>query len=307
MSRYSRRNSPQVDPIKPATVTALKRVLDPLIDLMFDAGVTVQEFNRLVRDRAVRIANGRVIRNSGRKSKSRVAIMTGLPRSEVTRILRLVDSADEIASDYHPAGRVLAGWHDNPRFLSSSGAPAVLPIFGKRGSFEKLVELYGGGIPVRAMLDELMQLNAVEHLADQKIQAKARVPVATGLTSKSITAVGERGRDLLETLAHNVRGRDRPLFEATAQIKNCDPEMMTVVRREISEQGVNFITAATALLKRSQKRRQSKASEAQPYRCGVTVFYFQDEITSDEGIGSQDAPIRRKNLRRQKGKPPIRS
>jgi hypothetical protein len=157
------------------------------------------------------------------------------------------------------------------------------------------------------MLDELMQLNAVEHLADQKIQAKARVPVATGLTSKSITAVGERGRDLLETLAHNVRGRDRPLFEATAQIKNCDPEMMTVVRREISEQGVNFITAATALLKRSQKRRQSKASEAQPYRCGVTVFYFQDEITSDEGIGSQDAPIRRKNLRRQKGKPPIRS
>jgi hypothetical protein len=157
------------------------------------------------------------------------------------------------------------------------------------------------------MLDELIQLNAVEQLADQKIQAKSRVPIATGLTSKSITAAGERGRDLLETLAHNVRGRDRPLFEATAQTANCDPEMMTVVRREITEQGINFITAATALLKRSQKRRLSKASEVPPYRCGVTVFYFQDEIGGDNDMGNQNIPIRRKNLRRQKGKLPTRS
>jgi hypothetical protein len=61
---------------------------------MFDAGVTVQELNYLVRDRAVRLATERVTSECGRNSKSRVAIMTGLPRSEVTKILDSLDSLD---------------------------------------------------------------------------------------------------------------------------------------------------------------------------------------------------------------------
>ena len=218
MNSRARRNSGSGDPVKEATIVALKRVLDPLLDLMFDAGVTVQEFNSITRDRAVRIATKRVVRDSGRQSKSRVAIMTGLPRSEVTRILNSLDSASQARPDHHPARRVLAAWHDDPRFLAPNGEPAILPIFGRRRSFEQLVDRYGAGIPVRAMLDELIQLDAVEQVEDQKLQAKARVPISTGLSSRSIAAVGERGRDLLETLTHNLRNRTQPLFEATTLI-----------------------------------------------------------------------------------------
>jgi hypothetical protein len=213
-----RRQPGSIDPVKDATVSALERVLDPLLELLFDAGVTVQEFNRIARNRAVRIATQRVIKESGRESKSRVAIMTGLPRSEVARISGSSDSVPKTKPDQHPARRVLAAWHDDPRFLAPNGDPAVLPIFGKRRSFERLVERYGASIPVRAMLDELIQLDAVERLEDQKVRAKSRVPIMTGLTDRSITAVGERGRDLLETLAHNVRRSAQPYFEATAVI-----------------------------------------------------------------------------------------
>ena len=162
---------------------------------MFDTGVTVQEFNHLLRNRAVQVAAGRVSRESGRCSKSRVAIMTGLPRSEVTRILGLIHSESEISYRQHPARRVLAAWYDNPSFLTDSGEPAVLPIFGKRRSFEHLVAMHGAGIPVRAMLDELTQINAVERLADQKVTAISRVPISTGLTPNALAAVGERCGD----------------------------------------------------------------------------------------------------------------
>jgi hypothetical protein len=37
------------DPVKDATVSALERVLDPLLELLLDAGVTVQELNRAAR------------------------------------------------------------------------------------------------------------------------------------------------------------------------------------------------------------------------------------------------------------------
>jgi hypothetical protein len=304
MNTNGRRPPGSTDPVKDATVNALERVLDPLLELLFDAGVTVQEFNRIARNRAVRIATKRVVKESGRESKSRVAIMTGLPRSEVTRLSGLSDAVPKSKPDQHPARRVLAAWHDDPRFLAPSGDPAVLPIFGKRRSFERLVERYGASIPVRAMLDELIQLDAVERLEEQKVRAKCRVPIMTGLTNRSITAVGERGRDLLETLAHNVRRSAQPYFEATAVIDDGDLAMVNYLRREITEQGTNFINGATSLLNRSQVKRGSRAAKpSKAVRLGVTVYYFQEEPNDDETTGV--APHgRRKNLRRQHGKPP---
>jgi len=301
MNSRTRRDTHSGDPVKRATIIALKRVMDPLLELMFDAGVTVSEFNKISRDRAVRIASKRVIRDSGRQSKSRVAIMTGLPRSEVTRILGSVDSAVQDQPDHHPARRVLAGWHDNPSFVAPNGAPAILPIFGKRGSFQNLVERYGAGIPVRAMLDELVQLNAAELVGDQRLKARARVPILTGLSSRSIAAVGERGRDLLETLWHNVRKGSQPLFEATASMEEGDPEMIRLVRREITEQGTNFINAATALFNRAHRKRKEKTASG--CRFGVTLYYFQDESSIDIDSSAIENHQRRKNLRRQKRKP----
>lgn len=295
---------PGSDPVKDATVSALERVLDPLLELLFDAGVTVPELNRIARDRAVRIATKRVIKESGRESKSRVAIITGLPRSEVTRISGLLDSLPKSKPDHHPARRVLAAWHDDPRFLAPNGDPAVLPIFGKRRSFERLVERYGASIPVRAMLDELVQLGAVEVLEDQKVRAKSRVPIMTGFTSRSIDAVGERGRDLLETLAHNVRRAAQPYFEATAVTDDGDPELVNFLRREIAEQGSNFINSATSLLNRSQIKRTSKpAKPPRPVRLGVTVYFFQEEPPNTDEAPGVGIHRRRKNLRRQPAKP----
>jgi hypothetical protein len=192
------------DPLKEATLTALKRVVGPLVNVMFDTGVTVHEFSHLMRDSAVRVAAKRVSRASGRDSKSRVAIITGLPRSEVARILKSDAASPGKRVAQHPSRRILAAWHENPRFLSADGDPAVLPIFGKRRSFEQLVALCGRGIPVRAMLDELTQINAVERLPDQRVKAKSRIPILTSLTGDAIAAIGERTGDLLETLTNNL-------------------------------------------------------------------------------------------------------
>jgi len=288
------------DPIKEATIGTLISVLDPLLELMLDAGVTVQELNKTVRERAVRAATRRVKKETGRESKSRVAIITGLPRSEVTRILSCRDSQTAVKKSQHPARRVLAAWYDSPQFGTPSGEPAILSIFGKKRSFERLVDQYGGGIPVRAMLDELTQMNAIEQLPGQKLRVRARIPILTGLNSRSIAALGERTRDLLETLIRNLKQNSPPLFEATALIDDSDTDMVSVVRREITEQGKSFINSATSLLNRSQKKQLSKSLQpSKRLRLGVTVYYFQDEIPS-ENDGAMSAGLsRRKNLRRR--------
>jgi hypothetical protein len=293
--------SPYNDPVKEATIVALKRVVDPLVDLMLDAGVTVHEFSQLVRERAVRNAARRVIKESGRDSKSRVAIITGLPRSEVARILTSDDIDSNKRLGQHPARKLLSAWFDNPRFLAANGDPAVLPIFGKRRSFEQLVSLHCRGIPVRAMLDELTQIDAVERLPNQRVKAKSRTPILTGLTSGSIAVIGERTRDLLETLTNNVRHPSKPLFEGTALLDHPDLEVISLVRREIAEQGANFINSANSLFNRfCAKPNRSAAQSKTSVRLGVTVYYFQDDIEGVIGSKTQKNYPRRKNLRRQR-------
>ena len=181
----------------------------------------------------------------------------------------------------------------------AAGDPAVLPIFGKRRSFEQLVAMHSGGIPVRAMLDELTQIDAIERLSDQRVKAKSRTPILTGLTGSAISALGERTRDLLDTLTNNLRRASNPLFEGTALVDETDQELVSLMRREISEQGANFINSVNSLFNRSRvKNTRLPAKTLAKYRLGVTVYYFQDDLES--AIESKPEIIHgvRKNLKR---------
>jgi hypothetical protein len=287
------------DLLKEATMVALKHVIDPLVDLMADANVTAQELNQLIRETAVRKAAKRVLRESGRESKSRVAIATGLSRSEVARILASPDTLPAEYSGEHPARRLLAAWHDNPKFLTPDGKPAPLPIFGRTRSFEKLVAMYGRGNPVRAMLDELTRIDAVERLANQRVRANSRAPIIAGLTIDAISEVGQRGGDLLKALVNNARGKSIPLFEATAVIGEVDPTMVSVVRTEIVQKGASFISAINSLLNRSREGVTQKIPDAvNKCRVEVTVYCSQDEDEFVDNAPTDSGKGRRKNLRR---------
>lgn len=271
---------------------------------MFDAGITVHQFNYLLRDRAVRAATNRVIKETGRNSKSRVSIITGLSRSEVTKISDSPDTYIKSNRGQSPTRRILGAWFENPRLLEPNGEPATLPIFGRNRSFEQLVSLHGGGIPVRAMLDELIQLDAIERVGDLEVRAKSRTPVSVGLTPIAIAALGERCSDLLQTLMKNLRRSEVPLFEGTSLVQDADRDLMPVIRREISRQAASFINSANSFLKRN--RRSSSISPAtqsrRKCRAGITVYYFEDIDANTT------TPINRKrtrtNLRRIRANKP---
>jgi Family of unknown function (DUF6502) len=195
---------------------------------------------------------------------------------------------------------VLAAWHDNQRFLAANGDPAVLPIFGRRKSFERLVASFSGGIPVRAMLDQLEQIGAVEILSDQRVKVNSRVPIFRGMTASAIGNIGERVGDLLSTLKHNLRTASTPLFEGTAIVGDVDIGVVPLVRRQIAEQGSAFIDGATSLFSRSRsKHKRSNTKETSQCRVGVTVYYFEDEIATASTRHRSGDKGRRKNLQRQ--------
>jgi hypothetical protein len=271
-----RRTSPKTDPIREATINALATIFDPLLALAFDVGLSVQELNHLLRWRAVHVAVARLLRESGQRSNSRIAIITGIPRSEVAKLLRFSKTRGRATVSLQPARRMLNGWFTDPKFLNSLGKPAVLPIFGKRRSFESLVAKYGVGIPVRAMLDELVQIGAIERLPNQRANLKACVPGRVSLNPDAIEAIGEHCKYLLDTLIQNLRGLDRRMFETTFLTSDASSDDLPLIRKEIAEQGTHLVKAASSILKRPQSRTNKGTSKRKGRRVGVTIFYFED-------------------------------
>jgi hypothetical protein len=106
---------------------------------------------------------------------SRIAILTGLTRKEVTALLAQPRTGNgPIEEEYNRAAWVIAGWLKDPRFSDGRGHPAPLPLGGKRGSFAALVKVYSGDIPVRAMLDELLHVGAVQLMKDGRVCLRSR-------------------------------------------------------------------------------------------------------------------------------------
>jgi hypothetical protein len=283
------------DQLRVAAIDALAQIADELLEIAFDVGLSVQQINYVIRERAVLTANRRLIRETGRASKSRVAIITGLPRSEVSRIGRSGGGYASSDLGQNPALRLLAAWLNDARFLTPDGEPPTLPIFGKKRTFEALVLKHGAGIPVRAMLDELLQISAVERVGDHSVRIKTRIPVSVGRTPRAISALGERCSDLLRTLGKNMRSPLPPMFEATSLVIDADPKLVPMVRRAIEQQSASFINSVGSLLERSKSSSPIRSTAKS--RLGVTVYYFQSDPS-----GNHEILGRRTNLRRRRRK-----
>ena len=153
-----------------ALSAATLRLLRPLIRILLRNNVSHRTFVELAKLVYVEVANTEFGIAGKKQTVSRIAILTGLTRKEVQRLLAQPPDTESVAEEeYHRASRVITGWVRDPNFGDEKGHPQPLRMEGKRASFSELVKRYSGDIPVRAMLDELLRVGAVKQLKDGRI------------------------------------------------------------------------------------------------------------------------------------------
>lgn len=140
--------------------SVLQRLLTELAFVLLPRGMTPKRFGELARSAFVQVAADASKRQNGRVNHSRVAAQTGLSRSDVKRLLSR-SVVDSVRADQTPVARVITGWRTDRKFADSGGKPRRLRISGSSISFTNLVKKYGGDIPHRAVLDEMLRIRAV--------------------------------------------------------------------------------------------------------------------------------------------------
>ena len=276
---------------------ALVQLLEPLIGFVLDSGLSTQELHSILRQAAVRSVAASQLEAARRVNISGIAASTGIPRAEISRILKSNAGSSRQVHDrqQQSTNRILAVWHQDPKYNTPEGKPADLKLYGRGSTFETLVRNHGRGIPTRAILDELTRVGAAEVISSRLIRVKTSVAVDRGVTPRAIRSFGERAADLLSTMLQNMRNPENPNFIASVSGTNISHTLVPLFRKELANKGADFLADIDDSLVRGatngfEKRHQSRAN-----RVSVTLFYHESQrrVTPNKG------PVKkRRNFRR---------
>lgn len=194
-------------------------LLQPLARLFLRFGRGYREFSELSKAAFVTVAAEDYGVHGRPTNVSRIAAMTGLTRKEVSRIRKRIDERKAAVTDRGtPLQEVMSAWRSFDEFLSAGGEPAILPLTGKRGSFQSLVRRFAGDIPEGAMRKELQRIGAVR-LSGQTIELCPPSPDIEGAEERMVRQLEAGPHALLVALANdavNNNGGDSESLEHAA-------------------------------------------------------------------------------------------
>lgn len=198
--------------IQETLVSAVLRILRPLVRILLRNGMAYGSFSQLARRAFVDVAFEEFTPKGKKQTISRVSALTGLTRKEVKRLVETpVLNASESEQRYNRATRVVSGWINDKRFANEAGGE-VLYLDDRKPSFKDLVKAYSGDVPTKAMLSTLQSANTVRVENDQVILLRhAYIPGSDAVDKLNI--LGSDVAELIYTIDHNLVNEDDLRFQ----------------------------------------------------------------------------------------------
>jgi len=263
------------DTIQSKLIKACYAFLVPFAKTLLRAGVSYRELDDLIR-RAYVIAASEEFGLRGRPTNnSRIAAMTGIPRKEVSRIrARQIDVGELPRTELGPLGDILQMWHTDSQFLDQKSTPLSLPVSGSDPSFEKLVRLAGGDLPVGAVKVELLRIGAISQSENGQLRPIRREAIPREVDDRLVTSLSFNLFCLASTIAHNSNperksdGRIERFVQSNKIPDSVKKNLRRMTRKRIEQFTEELDDVFSAV--------DSSDSTAKG-RVGVGVFYYEDD------------------------------
>ena len=266
----------EVGATKPQILEFLGAVLEPLIRVMLRTGVSWKEFADLSKAKFVDVATEDFGIRGRPTNVSRVAILTGLDRRDVTR-LRKTTSQTPTKGYQSKASQILSAWHHEPDFLGADGGPAALAVEGEGATFTELMRRYAPGLPVIAMIKELKSVEAIEEQSDGRLRALKRTYVPSGVSAERLRLWSSVLSDVANTIEHNF-SRDETTsarFERRALNLRVDRKALPEFRELLEREGQTLLERLDDWLAAHQV---SGDEHEDGIRLGVGIYHIEDRI-----------------------------
>jgi hypothetical protein len=262
--------------IKDQVLSALRFALAPLVRVLLRNGVTWSEFAEVAKEVFVQAAREDYGVQGRPTNTSRVALITGLSRREVTRVkdVLLGERPREVAAPGR-ISQILTAWHVDPQFMASDGKPATLPATGDGPSLETLLKKYAGDTPHGAVIKEIEELGLVER-GSQGYRALARDYIRSASDPDLVRQAGVALHDHASTIAHNLDAKrdGAARFERMATHLALPRRHVRAFEAYLAIEGQAFLEKVDGWL---SARDANPAHDERTLRVGVGVYQIRDQ------------------------------
>lgn len=273
-----------------ALTRALRHALRPLVKLMLTRGITFTYASELLKSLFVEVAD-RDFRLDGKvPTDSRVSLVSGVHRKEVSRLREVLGSGEEAMPEVISLGaQVVAQWMGTAPYADETGQPRPLARFASEGgelSFEALVARVNRDIRPRVVLDEWLRLGVVDIDDEGRIRLHAGAFVPSKGFDEMSFYFGHNVHDHAAAAAHNLQGVEPPFLERSVHYDGLSADAVEQLARQASTLGMDSLVAVNRNALALAKRGGTTALPRRRMTFGV-YFYAED---------SEEAPVHPRSI-----------
>jgi len=260
------------------------RLFRPLVRVLLRNGVSYRTFADFAKWVYVDVATKEFGIEGRKQSTSRVSVITGLSRKEVKRVRELPRPDDTASVErYNRAARVIAAWRRESNFQDAEGNAAPLLLEGTGATFSELVKRFSGDVPVRAILDELIRIGAVERLEDGRVGLLVRAYVPESSDADKLHILGTDVGYLISTIDHNLQADPMgPLFQRKVAYDNLPDEALPEFRELSAERAQVLLEKLDEWLAQRDRDVTPTVKGTGRNRAGLGIYYFEEPYTEEE-------------------------
>lgn len=265
---------------------AVRRLLRPVVQQMIASGLTYPTFNQMAKQLFLEVAQEDFALPFKRQTDSRLALVTGLSRKEISQLLRRRRSAaDQPEVEGSIVTHVIGRWMAGPPYATPDGIPRRLHYESADPgavSFARLVRELGIDIPVRAVLDELLHIGSAALLPDGDVELRREVHIPAADSEGKLVLLGSDTAELFSSIIHNIEHGETPWLQRKVVYDNIGAGALAALREEARQVGLDFVRRANALLASYDRDRHPDAPGGQRSRVVVGVYYFEEPVVAPE-------------------------
>lgn len=266
-------------PAQPAKLP-LKRILEPLIRLFLNRGITYPQLIQTMRQMFVDIAEQQIQANGEEPTLSRISIKTGIARKYVKEIQE--KPTEETSSlDKTPLTiQLIAQWTTTPLFLTPEKAPRKLPRFRNNQShlpcFEDLANNVSKDIRPKTLLDDLVEKNFARLNENDEVELLAKAYKPDINSSEMMTIFGDQIHDHIAAAGANISSSPPCFFDRSAYHDKLDHKSIEQLQEQTEELAMSMLQTlyaqAALLAADSDTGKRTK----KPYRFRIGVYSYHD-------------------------------
>jgi len=269
----------------PALVSAIRKVLRPLVRLMLSFQITYPFLINMLKSVYVEVAEQEFSVDNKRSSDSRINLLTGVHRKDVKRLRAEPDHCTAMPRNISIGAQLIAYWLGSEEFQDAEGKPKPLKLRAAADasnslSFDDLVEkVCKQDIRPRVILDEWL------HLGVTSLDSEGRVILNTGAFTpekgldEKIFFFGKNIHDHISAGTHNLLGEKPSYFDRSVYYDKLSASSAEQLGQLANIAGMQALTTVNRKALQLQKQDEQADTSAgnNSHRMNFGVFNYSTE------------------------------